>query len=268
MPWAWLLPPTSKMSLQQISSEVPELLYCLTLLQWPSWWEGRKRKEEERGEQGRKVLFPHFHFQILILCKFLLWSVSVGAIQEDSRKCWFRLAKLIQSNATVVLVSKLWFPVSYSPKRQLKGKTWKWMLFQMWFYKSIKLNENANLLVTGHYTCCCSVAHSCLTTCNLRDCRTLGLPVPPISRSLPKFKSIASVMPSSHLILWPPLLFPPSIFPSIRDFSNELAVHIRWPKAWSLSFSIWPFNEYSGFISFKTACLDLLAARGTLSSLL
>ena len=147
MPWAWLLPPTSKMSLQQISNEVLELLYCLTLLQWPSRWEIRKRKKEERGEKGRKVLFPHFHFQILISCKFLLWSVSVGALQ-DSRKCGFRLAKLIQSNATVVLVSKLWFPVSYSPKRQLKGKTWKWMLFQMWFYQSIKFNANANLLVT------------------------------------------------------------------------------------------------------------------------
>ena len=175
------------MSLQQISSEVPEPLYCLTLLQWPSRWEGRKRKKEERGEKGRKVLFPHFHFQILILCKFLLWSVSVGAIQEDSRKCWFRLAKLIQSNATAVLVSKLWFPVSYGPKRQLKGKTWKWMLFQMWFYKSIKLNENANLLVTGHYTCCCSVTHSCLTTWNPRDGRTPGFSVP---QHLPKFAQV------------------------------------------------------------------------------
>ena len=69
-----------------------------------------RNKEEKKGgkgrEKGRKVLFPHFHFQILISCKFLLWSVSVGAIQ-DSRKCGFRLAKLIQSNATVVLVSKL-----------------------------------------------------------------------------------------------------------------------------------------------------------------
>ena len=146
----------------------------------------KEEKKEERGEKGRKVLFPHFHFQILISCKFLLWSVSVGAIQH-SRKCWFRLAKLIQSNATVVLVSKLWFPVSYSPKRHLKGKTWKWMLFQMWFYQSIKFNANANLLVTGHYPCCCSVAQSRLTPCNPRDCRTPDLPGP---HPLPKFAQV------------------------------------------------------------------------------
>ena len=72
-----------------------------------------------------------------------------------------------------------------------------------------------------------------------------------ISWSLPKFMSIASVMPSSHLILWHPLFLLPSIFPSIRDFSNESAVHIRWPKNWSFSFSISPSSEYSGLISLK-----------------
>ena len=70
------------------------------------------------------------------------------------------------------------------------------------------------------------------------------------SRSLPKFMSIELVMPSNHLILCP-LLLPPSIFPSIRDFSNESVVHIRWPKNWSFSFSISPSNEYSGLISFR-----------------
>ena len=72
-----------------------------------------------------------------------------------------------------------------------------------------------------------------------------------ISRSLPKSMSIASVMPSNHLILWHPLFLLPSIFPSIRDFSNELAVRIKWPKYWSFSFSISPYNEYSGLISLK-----------------
>ena len=72
-----------------------------------------------------------------------------------------------------------------------------------------------------------------------------------ISWSLPKFMSIASVMPSSHLILWLPLLLLPSIFPSIRDFSNESVVGIRWPKYWSISFSISPSNKYSGLISLK-----------------
>ena len=88
------------------------------------------------------------------------------------------------------------------------------------------------------------------------------------SRSLLKFMSIESVMPSNHLILCHPLLLPPSIIPSIRVFSNELVLHIRWPKYWSFSFSISSSNEYSGLISFRIDWLDLLAVQGTLKSLL
>ena len=88
------------------------------------------------------------------------------------------------------------------------------------------------------------------------------------SWSLHKLVSIASVMPSNHLILCRPLLLPPSIFPSIRDFSNESVFHIRWPKYWSFSFSISPSNECSGLISFRMDWLDLLAVQGTLKSLL
>ena len=80
--------------------------------------------------------------------------------------------------------------------------------------------------------------------------------------------SIESVMPSNHLILCRPLLLPPSVFPSIRVFSNELALHIRWPKYWSFSFSVSPSNEYSGLISLRMDWLDLLAVQGTLKSLL
>ena len=87
------------------------------------------------------------------------------------------------------------------------------------------------------------------------------------SWSLLKPLSIESVMPSSHLILCHPLLLPPSIFPSIRVFSNESVLCIRWPKYWSFSFSISPFNEHSGLISFRMDCLDLLAVQGTLKSL-
>ena len=76
------------------------------------------------------------------------------------------------------------------------------------------------------------------------------------SRSLLKLMSIESVMPSNHLILCRPLLLPPSIFPSIRVFSNELVLHIRWPKYWSFNFSISPSNEYSGLISFRIDWLD------------
>ena len=86
------------------------------------------------------------------------------------------------------------------------------------------------------------------------------------SRSLLKLMSIESVMPSNRLILCHPLL-PPSIFPSIRVFSNELALRIRWSEYWSFSFSISPSNEYSGLISFRTDWFDLLAVQGTLKSL-
>ena len=86
--------------------------------------------------------------------------------------------------------------------------------------------------------------------------------------SLLKLMSIESVMPSNHLILCGPLLLLPSIFPSIRVFSNESVLHIRWPNYGSFSFSISPSNEYSGLISFRMDWLDLLAVQGTLKSLL
>ena len=88
------------------------------------------------------------------------------------------------------------------------------------------------------------------------------------SQSSPKLMSIESVMPSNHLIICRPLLFPPSIFPSIWIFSNVSPLHIRWPKYRNFSFSISPSNEYSGLISFRMDWLDLLAVQGTLKSLL
>ena len=99
------------------------------------------------------------------------------------------------------------------------------------------------------------------------DCNKPGLPV---HHQLPEFKlmSIVSVMPSNHLILCRPLLLPPSIFPTIKGFSSESALCIRWPKYWSLSFSINPSNEYSGLISFRMDWLDILAVQGTFKSLL
>ena len=88
------------------------------------------------------------------------------------------------------------------------------------------------------------------------------------SWSPPKPMSIESVMPSNHLVLCRPLLLQPSVFPSIRVFSNDSALCIRWPKYWSFSFNISPSNEYSGLISFRMDWLDLLAVQGTLKSLL
>ena len=95
------------------------------------------------------------------------------------------------------------------------------------------------------------------------------LPCPsPTPRACSNSMSIESVMPSNHLILRRPLLLLPSIFPSIRVFSNESALHIRWPKYWSFSFNISPSNEQSRLISFRMDWLDLLAVQGTLKSLL
>ena len=113
-----------------------------------------------------------------------------------------------------------------------------------------------------------SVAQSCPTVCDPIDCSMPGFPV---HHQLPEFTqlmSIESVMPCNHIILCHPLLLQPSIFPSIKLFSNESALRIRWPKYWSFSFSISSSNEYSGLISFWMDWLDLLAVQGTLKSLL
>ena len=113
-----------------------------------------------------------------------------------------------------------------------------------------------------------SVAQSCLTLCNPMNCSTPGLPVHHKLLESTKPMSIVLVMPSNHLILCRPLLLLPSIFPSIRVFSNDSALRIRWPKYWSFSFSISPSNEHPGLISFRMDWLDLLAVQGTLKSLL
>ena len=115
-----------------------------------------------------------------------------------------------------------------------------------------------------------SVAQLCLTPCDPMDCSMPGLPV---HHQLPewsllKLMSIESVMPSNHPTLCWSFLLLPSIFPSIRVFSNESALRMRWPKYWSFSFNINPSNEHSGLISFRMDWLDLLAVQGTLKSLL
>ena len=111
-----------------------------------------------------------------------------------------------------------------------------------------------------------SVTQSCSTLCDPRS-HQVSLSISN-SRSLPKLMSIESVMPSSHLILCCPLLLLPSIFPSIRVFSNESALCIKWPKYWNFNFNIRPSNEHSGLISFRIGWFDLLAVKGTLRNLL
>ena len=113
-----------------------------------------------------------------------------------------------------------------------------------------------------------SVVQSCLTLCDLMNRSTPGFPVHRNSRSLLKLMFIELVMSSNYLIFCRPLLLLPSIFPSIRVFSNESVLCIRWPKYWSFSFSISPSNEHPGLISFRIDWLDLLPVQGTLKSLL
>ena len=112
-----------------------------------------------------------------------------------------------------------------------------------------------------------SVAQSCLTLCDPMNRSMPDLPVHHQLLDLLKPMPIKSVMPSSHLILCHPLLLLPPIPPSIRVFSNESTLHIRWPKYYSFSFSISPSNEHPGLISFRMDWLDLLAVQGTLKSL-
>ena len=118
--------------------------------------------------------------------------------------------------------------------------------------------------------CCCPVAKSYLTLCDPNGLQHARLPSLSftVSWSLLKFLSIESVMLSNHLILCHPLLILPSVFPSIRAFSSELALCIMWPKYYSFSFRISPSNKYSWLISFRIDWFDLLAVQGTLKSLL
>ena len=118
------------------------------------------------------------------------------------------------------------------------------------YFSSVQSLSHVRLFATPRIT-------ACQVSLSITNCR-----------SLPKLMSIESVMPSNHLILCRTLLLPPSIFPSIRVFSNELVLHIRWPKYWSFSFNVSPSNQHSGLISFRMEWLDLLEVQGTRKSLL
>ena len=119
-----------------------------------------------------------------------------------------------------------------------------------------------------YHCCCCWVTKSSLMLCDAMDSNTWRSSVLYHLLCLLKLMSTESVMPPNHPILCCPVLLWPSIFPSIRVFSNELVLLIRWPKDWSFSFSISPSNKHSGLISFRINWLDLLGVQGTLKSLL
>ena len=134
----------------------------------------------------------------------------------------------------------------YMESKKIRGTSWK----KMTAFSLVQLLSHVQLFVTP-WT---ATHQASLSITN--------------SQSLLKLMSIASVMPSNHLILCCPLLLLPSIFPRIRVFSNKPVFHIRWPKYWSFRFSISPSNEYSGLISFRMDWLDLFAVQGTLKSFL
>ena len=117
----------------------------------------------------------------------------------------------------------------------------------------------STLFINWLHCRCCSVAKLCLTLCNPVICSMPGFPVLHYLQSLLKLMSIESVIPSNHLILCHPLLLPLLILPTIKVFSNESVLLIRWPKYWRFSFSIGPSNEYSGLNSFRIDWFDLLA---------
>ena len=148
-----------------------------------------------------------------------------------------------------------------------RGRSWYWCqdpLSQLfWTSWGPQVNwvpvVGKSWATVNYYPCSCSGTKWCLTLCSPKDCSQASLSFT-ISLSLLNLMSIESVMPSNHLILCHPLLLP-SIFPSFRVSSNELVLRIRWPKYWSFSMS--PSSEYSGLISFRIDCIDLLAVQGS-----
>ena len=141
----------------------------------------------------------------------------------------------------------------------------------MRFQQLLETQNTRKIGVSLHHetpVCCCSVAKLCLTFCDPMNCSTPGFPVFHHYPESAQTQSIGFVMPSNHSILCCPLLLLPSIFPCIRVFSKKSALHIRWPKFWSFSFSISPSSEYSGLISFRIDWFDFLVVQSTLKSLL
>ena len=135
------------------------------------------------------------------------------------------------------------------------------VLFNMFLFSIFSVS----LVVKYRNFVCCSVSRSChATSWTAAHQASLSFT---ISQSVLKFMPVESVMPSNHLILCHPLLLLPSIFPSIMVFSNELTLHVRWPRYWSFSLSISPSNEYWGLISFRMDWFDLPAVQGALKSL-
>ena len=143
------------------------------------------------------------------------------------------------------------------------------LLANFWLLSALFILFTCNVIISflGHCFCC-SVTQSCPTLCDLMDYSMPGFPVLHYLHEFAQTQAhwISDLL--KHLILCRPLLLLPSVFPSIKVFSNKLALHIRWPKYWSFSFSISPSNKYSGLVSFRIDWFDLLIVQETLKSLL
>ena len=192
---------------------------------------------------------------------------SSGKIKKISSRL---NSEVLNQNSGVQIITRFHIYIySYlaTIKEKYKTSTIKIsLLFYMFSWRILKTEFARQWLLLKNRHCC-SVAQSCPTLCTPWTAAQWTSLSFTISQSLFKLMSIESVMPSNNLILCRPLLLP-SIFPSIRVFSSESDLGIRWPKYWSFSFSISPSNEYAGLIAFRMDWLDLLAVQGTLKSLL
>ena len=183
-------------------------------------------------------------------CKMLDWM---------KHKLETRLQEEISITLCMQMTPQLW----QKAKRNWGASWWTW---KSWLKNQHSRNEDHGIW-SHQFSSVQSLSHVWLFATPWTTACQASLSITN-SWNLPKLMSIELVMPSNPLILCHPLLLLPSIFPSIRIFSNESALHIRWPKYWSLSFNISPSNEHSGLISFRIDCVDLLAVQGTLRSLL
>ena len=215
------------------SSHSPIWLLELQPLLLHSGWQ---KREEEEVTFKETVICPPLHFNFFVQ-SFIIW---LPLDVENTRGCSVLLGSSVSSlkkNSALLLGEK----------------------------ERIAIWRHIADFVIVQFS---SVAQACPTLCDPMNRSMSGLPVHYQLRSLPKLMSIEFVMPSSHLLLCRPLLLLPPIPPSIRVFSNELTLCMRWPKCWSFSLSISPSNEHPGLISFRMNWLDLLAVQGTLKSLL
>ena len=221
------------------------------LCNWLWIWLGFKLKSH--------IFFP-WGLDICSCTMFLPWRVLPGRLipewtflQQVTRHCLdaYRIFSLSLKSISTGCVSVL------SSEHQL---FLKWCVLSVCKFKSAFISIKCPIFtIVGQ-----SLSHVWL--CDPMDCSMPGFPVLHCLLEFVELMSIEAVMPSNHLILCRPLLLLPLILTSVRVFSNESALHIRWPKYWSFSFSISPFREYSGLISFRIDWFDLLAVQGILES--